>query len=295
MRWEFKRKKRIGFKRYEIPKKEPLYKNPLFPKEKKRMVTTFRKFFYSFLFLVFLVTTIYFLFFSIIFEVKEVKIEGNRFISSKNIENIIKETLGAKRFLIFKQNNILFFSKKKAHQDLVNKIQEKQALVDAKITKIYPDTLKISINERIPRLVLLSSGKRYFIDLDGVITRDIAPNEEIGIEFSKISYTTDKVLSIGDTVINPEFIKKALEIKDKLSQRTDKINMDSFQNVEDDEHQIWVNTQDGWQIFFDITSDIETQIDKLILVLEKKEIDRNRLNYIDVRFPERVYISPPLE
>lgn len=53
-----------------------------------------------------------------------------------------------------------------------------------------------------------------------------------------------------------------------------------------------LNTSEGWEILFDLTKDTERQLENLELVYKDKfQDDRQSLEYIDLRFDERVYFK----
>jgi len=84
------------------------------------------------------------------FRINKIEISGNENISQKELLDIAVANLKNKRLMFLKNNNILFFSK----ESLIQDIGEKYIVEDIKVTKKFPFTLKININEKLSRVVL---------------------------------------------------------------------------------------------------------------------------------------------
>ena len=92
---------------------------------------------------------IYFFFFSNNFAIKTITISGNENIPEQELKNIIKNHLNGR--------NIFLFDKEKAIQD----IQDKFIVDNIKITRNFPFTLEVELEEKLARVVLRAKTPIY--------------------------------------------------------------------------------------------------------------------------------------
>jgi len=92
----------------------------------------------------------YFFLLSDNFFIKTIKISGNENIPKNDLEEIVKEELKEKKWLIFPGKNILLFNK----QNLISDIQNKYITENIKISKKLPFTILIELEEKLARVVL---------------------------------------------------------------------------------------------------------------------------------------------
>ena len=133
---------------------------------------------------------------SIFFPVKEILVENNNIIEPKQITNSLQ-------FLIGK--NLLFIDKEK----IKTKIDKIDFVSSFYVKKIYPSTVKIIINEKIPIGIFLDGMDKFFITKNGKLIKyfNLNNNDEIPQVYGKknnfhIFYK--KIESIG---LNIEEIK----------------------------------------------------------------------------------------
>jgi len=108
-----------------------------------------------------------------------------------------------------------------------------------------------------------------------------------GMIFKKALAETDLIKIFGKKELLISQINWILEIESKLKEdlgiRIEKADLVSFQRLN-------AQTSEGWAIYFDLSGDLDWQITKLGLVLEKQipPEKRGSLEYIDLRF-SRIY------
>lgn len=259
--------------------------------------------------------------YSSFFKIKNVEIIGLKRINQQElIDNVVSMT-NYKSFLIIPKNNYFMID-----LDEINDIL-KQKYPIQKITtqKVFPNTIQIDIEEKISK-VIYDNGKTYnYLDESGkvveilrqvgedewIIKREnVTSTNELGEEIVEekeverkhqppitkiiqemgdypIIYT--KVATndthINDIVLDQNIITGIIEWFNLLEKKTD-IDFAYFL-IEDSFGGGIVKTINGWDLKV-LTIDVGSQFSELEYILKDK-VDINNLNYIDLRYPGRVY------
>jgi hypothetical protein len=273
---------------------------------------------YGFLAIVLILGLGYFLLYSDRFEIKNIDVSGTRNIRADDIKSIAESQIAERRFLIFKQRNLFAFSKK----ELTEKINDKYVLDDLRINKDLPGSLKIEIKEKISLVIWVSNNRYYNLDSNGIAISEIlnlnkskstknktqeetAPepeffdikplnsgelidNREIS-SFPLIFDETNNEVVLGQSVISSDMISIILNLNKKIPEKIN-ISVNSFKIPELGSREVKIVTNEKWEIYFDTNKDIEMQLNNLKLTLDEKiKGNRSSLQYIDLRFGNRVY------
>ncbi len=216
---------------------------------------------------------IYLIAFVPFFQVEEVEVTGNQDIESKEIKKIVNKNIS--RELPFTSSRSVFLVRVGKIQDELN--EAFPVLDNAKIKRVLPSSLKVTIKERKPVGVFVAE-KNYLIDKKGVIFEATSSTEGFTIE-KKV----EKV-KLGERIIEEETMNKILTIKSRLED----IKFKSA--VLKKESRLDIITQAGWKAYFDLSKDWEWQTTELKLALEREisETEWKDLKYIDLRF-DRVF------
>jgi len=220
----------------------------------------------------------YFFFLSPFFQIEEINISGENKVSRENIFSKIEDNLG-KQILFFKTKSVF----------LINTAQMRGAIMDAfpqigavSFNRQLPETLEIKIKER-QAVAVWCSQQCYLIDETGFIFEESA----VDFEFLEIEHFEQPLeAGIGEKVIETNLLSLILNINIKL----EKIEVPTIKASVVSQERVNFKIQEGWEIYLNLKNDIDWQVEKLALVLEK-EISpqkRNNLEYIDLRFT-RVY------
>jgi len=264
-----RRKQYFRFKRkYKIRKKKKFYK---------------KKSFWLGIFSFFLLSGIFYLiFFSPIFQIKEIKILGAKRVSTDTLRNFIEGRANQRIFFLVTRNIFLINSQEIEK----NLLAEFPQLDQAALKKKLPEILEVQVKERESAAIFCQAEFCFFVDREGVI-------------FEKISEERDNLLRIenhllkdqpklGQEIFEKKEMEKILEIKEKLNQDL-KISLVAISKVSEDrlDAKIFKN----WKIYFNLKENISEQIFNLRLLLEEKipQEKRENLEYIDLRFGNRVY------
>jgi len=253
-------------KPHRIKKKTSIFKNKLF--------------WLGILTLVFIGTILYFLIFSSFFQIKEIEIYGNEKVPAEELQKEIG-LLILKKFWKISSRSIFLASLNKIKENLFEKFPQ---IANLNLKRKFPNFLILEIEERKPEAVWCSNSFCFFIDEEGIIFEEIS---EIPLNYLKIKELREKKLELGEKVLEKEILDSIKTIETKFKENL-KIDIEEF--IIASEERLNVKTFEGWEIYFNLKEDINWQITKLGLVLEK-EIPlekRGNLEYIDLRF-DRVY------
>ncbi|MBI5221779.1 MAG: FtsQ-type POTRA domain-containing protein, partial [Candidatus Magasanikbacteria bacterium] len=92
----------------------------------------------------------YFLFYSDYFTINNFNLSGNLHLPKEEVEKVVKEGLRQRHWLIFSQNNYFSLNKKK----LLNYFQTVYVLDELKIDKQWPNTLNLTLVDRVGQLLV---------------------------------------------------------------------------------------------------------------------------------------------
>ncbi len=230
----------------------------------------------------------YFLFLTDYFLIKNINIFylGNgkdNLIQEAKIKQLVDNYFQKKSFLNFRKN-ILFLSSGTVRKEFLQDGRLNSVVID----KQFPDSLNIQIAEVKPiaRLVI-TGGENYLLDqkvrlipdsennpklagLPTIYDQTILPinQESFELTLSNVSALLETKIDIINSIISFPFIfiqKEAGVIK------------------------IVAQSNESWRAFFIPDQNFNQQINNLILVLQEKLQDRSKLEYIDLRFGNRVF------
>jgi cell division septal protein FtsQ len=260
------KKSQLRYSRGYIPER--------YSRKDRRGTTSFRGKAIIFLWSLFLILVLaYVLLLSPIFEIKEIKVSGNRAISSEEIRNSLNN-----------QTNLFLATENKLRGILITDFPRILSLEVQK--NIFKKTIDIKIIER-REAGIFCGNECYYIDKDGVIFEK-APQTS-GTLILAIKDNSAREVEIGKNALNKEFMGALINLREDLLNQLGLKALDFIieSNVMKD---LRVNTNEGWYILFDRNRDLKNQLQALILALEEKiKESRKNLEYVDLRIENRVY------
>ncbi len=241
----------------------------------------------------------YFLFFSSLFKIDNIIISNLEKIDKREVANLIWNELEKYRFLFLPQNNINVFNAR----EFIQKFNEKYFVEEIRIEKIYPKTINIFIKEKRPKALILNNRKDFYVDEMARIIEIYAHAEFVssttraehltmhqGESLPIFLSSTENDLNIRSAILPKTIFDNLFFIKGEVLKKT---NLVIKYTVYDPGElvKIIVKTGDGFEIYFD-TEDAGKQLDKLVAFLQTKtEIDRKKIQYVDLRFGDRIYVK----
>lgn len=252
----------------KIKNKDPLVYSRT---EKERAPISFSRF-YIFLTIVLFGGLIYLIVFSGLLDIKNINISG---YEHEETIRIMAEEEVSRNFLT---KNILFFST----HSLKDNLKGDPNIKSVRISKKYPRSLKIEIEEAKPAIIWISAGDKYLIDDRGVVMK-IATDEKL-IEIFDASNIKIKA---GERVASPTFIKFINEITTgfETATGTKLIKITLFDLIED----VHILSSDGWTAYLNASMTASSQLKNLTRILAEASKDKTKLQYIDMRLDNKIF------
>ncbi|MEK7653505.1 MAG: cell division protein FtsQ/DivIB [Patescibacteria group bacterium] len=224
---------------------------------------------------------VYIIVYSDLFKIKKIEIEGADFIKPEELRQTVENQLASWRWYILPQKNLLFLSKKRLEEGIVAKYRLNKLEID----KGW-QSLKIKIEEKISNLIIYNKKTFYFADSDGVITSEIS-QDKVGEYWTRfpIFNVANENINIGEQIIDTQKMDFILKLNEELKNTLVKIA--GYES--NDREEVTLVSKDGWRAYFDLNSDIKKSVENLALVLKEKIHNPRLLEYIDLRFGDKVY------
>lgn len=163
---------------------------------------------------------------------------------------------------------------------------EEFAFESVEVEKDYPHTLVVRVVERAPRAVWQTATKAWLLDQTGQGIGNISLTEP---RRAGLTYFFDESSSTPETQnITPDRFILLLEIEERL-RKEQSLEIVLIKTASPNGAFIKFLTSEGWELYFDASTDLEAQLEKLTTVLTTAADIRPTLHYIDVRFADRVY------
>lgn len=256
------------------------------------------------------------------FRIKTVEVQGLQRVNETEFKNAVLGIINYQRFLVLPGGNYFLADLK----ELNNILRERFPLADIITRKVFPDTLNIQVEEKISTIIY-DNGKKYnYLDTEGKIVqilRQVGEDEwqekkqtatstdAFGKEISEIKIIerthrppVKKVVAemgdypilydergtegeINSVVLSVDIVQGIISWFNFINKRTDIPFGYVFIASDGGEGQIV--TLESWRLKVNLRADWEKQFSELLYLLQNKKINRSGLNYIDLRFPGKVF------
>ena len=221
----------------------------------------------------------YFLYFSPVFNVTSISVQGNNEISSEEIEEIVYQELGK-----WKSKSLIWS---------LGSVREQLPTIFPKIKNLslarnFPHSLRVLIEERAPECYIANQDNSYSIlDREGII---IDQRKEIPVDFWFLEIDQSLIVESENVdryldLLQWEKIMTIKEAINKLAHKemVGKISVSS-------EQRITIFVKGGCLIYFRQDMDIDNQLDKLKAMIANQEIESfDEIEYIDLGYEHRAY------
>lgn len=243
--------------------------------KRKKSIFRGRFFWLGALIFVFIGSIFYCLFLSETFQIKKVIITGEKKVSAEELKQFIENRLES-RIFFFRTKSIFLADTKGIRQEALKTFPK---IAEVELKRGFPDSLNVLVVDRIELARWCSQEKCFLLDNEGVVF------EESQLEEAFIKIVDGEgpgSFSLGEGVIEKDDLDKIFKIQQGL-QNEIKIKVLSFIVLSD---RLTAETSEGWDIYFDLSGDLDWQLTKLGAVLEEKIPPERRkdLEYIELRF-----------
>lgn len=201
-------------------------------------------------------------------DIQQINIEGNFRVSSNEILKRTNLTKG--------ESSLLFFNK-----DIEKRIQKSPWILDAKVTKIFPNTVSIEIREVDIFCLIKTDDKNLKYISDSGIILDNA-NIDFGLDFPVI---------ISESILEPELLEYALSIL-KISRYDSVLNFEQISELNvNSAYGITVLTTEGINVFFGLRENLEERWNMLKKTFLFSQNSNIKQGYIDLSLKEKVVVK----
>ncbi len=189
----------------------------------------------------------------------------------------------------------------------LEKLQE--ALKDEfqlKTTEVSRDsrTINIEASERITRAVWVTNDQMYFLDSDGLVIRElseleraeveqqintqIAPSQSLQSTVFTIWDLDNHAVELETQIVSPILLSTVEEFDQLLRDTT----IQPISYIIDNKDEVWLTIKStlGVDIYLNGVGDAQEQFNNLQLIIEEYQDSIHELEYIDLRFGNRVYV-----
>ena len=247
---------------------------------------------YMVLWIIFFGVTLYILFFSRFLQVDTIRIEGVNDLSSQEIQRFVETTLHEKYIGIIPKNTLLVLPQSRIESDMKDIFKKVR---DVTLTRVFPQTLEIRIQERKTLVQWCTHDNCFFIDENGFAYApvDASQSDKYKGSVLKIIDTSGAGIDMQEPLLDQDFVRFAVDIQNQLHQRVGvEVEMECSTPSRFSDELIF-KTSEGWSLRVNVRLPMEKTLEALRLLLKKEisEDRRSRLKYIDIRTENRAYYS----
>jgi hypothetical protein len=209
------------------------------------------------------------------FLVNNININGGGRLEEGELSDIALKQITEKRWLIFPQKHILFYST----IELAEKLRKKYAFDNLKISKKIPNTIKLEYQEKSYSLIWQEDNDYFYSDNSGLIL-DEANLLEIGEKDYPIIKNESGIRLLGAKIVaSQSFINAVLDVFKQFKKFTD-LKIERF-IFDQDQKNIKFKIVNGPIVHMNLEDDLNLQINKLLILKnEKLKNDFSQKEYI---------------
>ncbi|GEM_PF-5575007 len=254
------------------------------------------------------------------FKVNNFIVQGTIISDASSIKLLAESRVDKRRFIVFKESSLLFYSRKGLENDILKKYPVQGVVV----TRDFPHTVVVTIQEVSPVVIanvtmvpVVSTSTALLLEENGssgaTLTKEAIATTSLSLLVSnegriikKIEgedYTHYAVATIdmtihhgiegvkGEVILNPQVMSFILGVdtawKDKM-----KLTVDRYRYDDTKPGEIGIQVGEGWVAILSRLNSITDQLYTLQVVLNEKFAapqSRKAIQYIDLKIPDKVY------
>lgn len=251
-------------------------------------VVVARSIFYTLL-VGFVSVSVYVLFFAPYLQVLNIEVFGTQQLDSNQLKQRIEKMTQGKFLGIIPRNNFMLVSQASIEKVLTGEFKK---IRKVEVTKKFPDSVSVNIDERRALLVWCSGEKCYLIDENGTAysEADFNSPELVQNNLLRISDTSNREVLIGENILEQSYERYVLEVADSLGDAGFE-STGEYLTPSRMAGEIRVKTKQGAELYFSTQFPLKTAIATLSVILKKEipEEKRGELEYVDLRNENKVF------
>ena len=228
---------------------------------------------------------IWLLFFSTLFKIRNIEVNGVSEAMAGEIKLIASE-LTANRLI--GKNNLLLYKKNNLNKIL----NEKYYLAGLTIKKKLFHTLAISLREKQPAAVWREDEQYYYLDGDGQVINQTDPLSLNGSSYALIENLTAVKIDGRQASISQEALNYILSLFNEFKDNKHNFAIERF-IIDRDANTVKMAILAGPKIYFNIRAPMAEQTAKLDLIIKDKLKNDFKAvkEYVDLRYANNVYLK----
>jgi cell division septal protein FtsQ len=218
-------------------------------------------------------------------QISMVKVSGNSFVPTEEIQNKTDEVLGSHYLFFIPKRNVFLFPK----HELADKLKENPAVIDVSINKDLFDTLSIVVTEQEKEAIYCDSFEKtecFYINNEGYLYSKVGQDHPLDQEI--IVYLEGERKKVREMVLEPDLYQDVISfIKSSARYGIPVVSA----HVKSDGI-IEFTTQSSARLITSRYDDFEKDFSNFIALFEKEILIREQLgqiDYVDLRFGNKVF------
>lgn len=213
-----------------------------------------------------------------IFSIREVRVEGNQYVTTQAIQKLADASFERHPF----SRSTLTLNFANLSTELATADQRLKEVV---IARSWPSAVVIKVVERQPSLGWKSGAQTYVLDPEGVA---VAYQTDTSLKLPVVEDSTNLPIKIGDHVVPTRFVRFVADLINTMP-KSSGLQITGMR-VPDTTSELYVTTSRKFFIKFDTTREASEQIGDLKLVLDTLAKQKKTPGeYIDLRIAGKAY------
>ena len=243
-------------------------------------------------------SVVWFLFVSKYWQVSRIETNALTGLSREEVASSTYDILDHGAWKPWDKRNIFFVDPKNVASQLRDRLFAEDVIVD----KVYPNVLRLLIQERQRSVVFVSQSQLLVVDTNGIVTGEatdgVASDTRALIGGKAVADPThipvivnvlSELATAGYQVARPEDVRVWIEGYKSLTTKGMRFR---YLKLDDTASQtVHIAMEAGYDVIMDLTSPLEPQIDTYKKFAQTKTKDDVIHEYVDVRVPGKVFLK----
>lgn len=159
--------------------------------------------------------------------ISHIEVSGNQYITTDQITQPAWEVVHSKKWFVLPQQFYWFTSAADIQSTIQAKLVDSLALEELRVTKDFPNTISIHVQERLPGLTYILNDQYYYLDKEGIVTKQLATLEEADPRFPHVRDSNQRTVAIGNPVVGTGMIDFIIQLHKTFTTQT-KLNIAEY-------------------------------------------------------------------
>lgn len=232
----------------------------------------------------FILGVFYWIFFSPAFAIERIRLETAIALPADDLSGLLHKQFTRQRFGIISQKNIFAFD----GEEFSTALSQQFALSSIYLRKNRPHEIIVTVSEKPRNAIWNTRGINFAINAQGAVLGAVAKPRSV--DGAMLVYEQGEQLpSVGQQIISPTMLAFLTRLFQHNKIRP--LHPQFFIIAKPGVSEFSLKVGEGWKIVLNASAELESQLASLELVLRNTvpPDTRKNLDYIDLRFGEKVY------